>query len=65
MVEAKHDGGRLTIRVAGCGAAGPGQELEAGLVDVADRVGALGGQCRVERIQGSAVTIWGEIPCGS
>jgi signal transduction histidine kinase len=64
-VEAKQDGSLLAIHLAGCGGDEPGQELEAGLVDVADRVGALGGQFRVERIPGAAVTMWAEIPCGS
>jgi signal transduction histidine kinase len=64
-VEAKQDGSVLAIHLAGCGGAEPGQGLEAGLVDVADRVGALGGQFRVERTPGEAVTIRAEIPCGS
>jgi len=42
-----------------------GPDLETGLSDVADRVGALGGKLCVERIPGDATTMRVEIPCGS
>jgi signal transduction histidine kinase len=62
-VDAEHAGGRLIVKIT---AHGPtGRELEAGLCDVADRVGALGGQFRVEDTGGETVTIRGEIPCAS
>jgi signal transduction histidine kinase len=64
-VEAKQDGSLLAIHLAACGGAEHGQELETGLIDVADRVGALGGQFRMERVPGKEVTLWAEIPCGS
>ena len=64
-VEAGHDGNRLLVTITEHGGSEAGQQLEAGLVDVADRVGALGGQLHVGRFAGSAITIRAEIPCGS
>lgn len=64
-VEAGHDGNRLLVTITEHGGSEAGQQLEAGLVDVADRVGALGGQLHVGRVAGSAITIRAEIPCGS
>jgi signal transduction histidine kinase len=67
-VEITHDGDRLRVEVAGDRADGePGQQLSSGLrnrlAEVADRVGALGGQLRIEHASGRAVKIQAEIPC--
>jgi len=64
-VEAKHEGDRLAIQVTSDAAAQPGQDLETALIDVADRVGALGGRLRVGQAPGGTITIRAEIPCGS
>ncbi len=64
-VEVKHCGDRLVIKVTVDAAAGPGQEPEARLADVADRVGALGGHLRVGPIAGGVTLMQAEIPCGS
>jgi signal transduction histidine kinase len=62
-VNAKYGGGRLVLEIAGDTAARPSQELQAGLADVADRVGALGGHLRVHPAPGGVITIRAEIPC--
>jgi signal transduction histidine kinase len=64
-VAVRHDGGRLAIQITGRGAAGPGQQVEAGLADAADRVGALGGRLRVHQAPGGVITIRAEVPCES
>jgi signal transduction histidine kinase len=64
-VDVKHDGGRLAIQITGCAAARPSREVETGLADAADRVGALGGDLRVGPAPGGVVTIKAEIPCES
>jgi signal transduction histidine kinase len=62
-VDIEHKGNRLIAKITGDGPFRPGHVLEAGLSDVADRVGALGGQLRVEPIPGDAIMVWAEIPC--
>jgi signal transduction histidine kinase len=67
-VEITHDGDQLRVEVAEDRADGePGwqlsPELRNRLAEVADRVGALGGQLRIEHATGHAVTIRAEIPC--
>lgn len=64
-VAVKHDGSTLAIQITGQAAAGPGQGVEAGLADAADRIGALGGHLRVHAAPGSVITIQAEIPCES
>jgi signal transduction histidine kinase len=64
-VDAEPDGSRLLVTITERGGSEAGQQLEAGLVDVADRVGAFGGQLHVGRAAGSAITIQAVIPCGS
>jgi signal transduction histidine kinase len=64
-VEAKHAGDRLVIQITSDAAAQPGQDLETALLDVADRVGALGGRLRAGQTPAGAITIRAEIPCGS
>src|SRR5215471_2003374 len=64
-VEAEHAGDRLVIQITSDAAAQPGQDLETALIDVADRVGALGGRLRVGQAPGGTITIRAEIPCGS
>jgi len=64
-VDARHEGDRLIIQITSDAAAQPGQDLETALLDVTDRVGALGGQLRAGQAPGGAITIRAEIPCGS
>lgn len=64
-VDTEQDGSRLIMKITEHGTARPGQDVEAGLCDVMDRVGGLGGKLRVESIPGDATTIRAEIPCGS
>jgi signal transduction histidine kinase len=63
-VETKHEGDRLVIQITADAAAQPGQDLEPALLDMADRVGALGGRLRAGQAPGGAITIRAEIPCG-
>ena len=63
-VDIEQDGSRLIMKITEHGTARPGRDLEAGLCDVVDRVGGLGGNLRVEGIPGDATTIRAEIPCG-
>ena len=60
-VDTEQAGDLLIVRITTDGSSG--NELEAGLSDVADRVGALGGKLRVEGIAGATITIWAEISC--
>jgi len=64
-VEAEHEGDRLVIQISSDAAAQPGQDLETALLDVTDRVGALGGQLRAGQAPDGAITIRAEVPCGS
>jgi signal transduction histidine kinase len=64
-VEAEHEGNRLVIQITSDAAAQPGQDLETALLDVTDRVGALGGRLRAGQAPDGAITIRAEIPCGS
>jgi len=64
-VDIEPEGNRLIMKITEHGTARPGPDLETGLSDVADRVGALGGKLCVERIPGDATTMRVEIPCGS
>ena len=64
-VEAKQEGDRLVIQITSDAAAQPAQDLEAALLDVSDRVGALGGRLDAGQTPAGAITIWAEIPCGS
>jgi len=65
ILDVRHDGDRLVVEVTKDGAGKPGHELEAMLTDLADRVGALDGQLRIERVASGGVTIRAEMPCGS
>jgi signal transduction histidine kinase len=62
-VDTEQAGDRLIVKITAEGSSEDG--LEAGLCDVADRVGALGGQLRVEDIASDTVAIRAEIPCAS
>jgi len=64
-VEAKDEGDRLVIEVTSDAAVQPGPDLETALLDVTDRVGALGGRLRVHPAPGGVITIRAEIPCES
>jgi signal transduction histidine kinase len=63
-VEAKQDSDELVIQITAGTAADPGPQLRA-LSDVADRIGALGGQLRVAHLPAGTLTVEAEIPCGS
>jgi signal transduction histidine kinase len=63
-VNAKHADDRLVIEITGETADGAVPELEAGLTNVTDRAGALGGHLRVGNADG-VIVIHAEIPCGS
>jgi signal transduction histidine kinase len=64
-VEAEHEGDRLAIQITSDAAPQPGQDLETALLDVTDRIGALGGRLSAAYVPGGAITIRAEIPCGS
>ena len=64
-LDVRRHGNRLVIDVTANGAGKPDRELEARLTDLADRVGALDGQLRVEHVAGGGITIRAEMPCGS
>jgi signal transduction histidine kinase len=61
----KHHGNRLVVEVTEDGAGKPEHELEARFTDLADRVGALDGQLRIEHVASGPITIRAEMPCGS
>jgi signal transduction histidine kinase len=65
MVEATMDANVLVVRITSDAVAGSGQPLQSALTDVADRIGALGGQLRVDQASGGEVTIQADIPCAS
>jgi signal transduction histidine kinase len=62
-VAARHDAHRLVIQVMSVAAAKSGHDIEAGLFDIADRVGALGGQLCIGNNPDGVITIRAEIPC--
>ena len=62
-VEAKHDTDRLVILITADPVAGSAAPLQAALTDVADRIGALGGQLQADHTPGGAFTIRAAIPC--
>ena len=64
-VEVTHKGGRLLVDVTEAGAGKPGPDVEARFTDLSDRVGALNGRLRIERLPSRGIAIHGEIPCGS
>jgi signal transduction histidine kinase len=64
-VEVKRDGGRLLVVVVEDGGRDLDGEVEARIIDLADRVGALDGRLLVEHGPGRGITIRAEIPCGS
>jgi signal transduction histidine kinase len=64
-LDVRRHGNRLVVDVTQNGAGTPDRELEARLTGLADRVGALDGQFRVEHGAGGGVTIRAEMPCGS
>lgn len=64
-VDVRHDGNRLVVEVTEDAAGKPEPELEAGFTDLADRVGALNGQFRIEHVASGGLTIRAEMPCGS
>jgi signal transduction histidine kinase len=61
IVDNAHAGDRLIVQITADGSSG--HELEAGLTDVADRVGALGGKLHFGHIAGGTSIIRAEIPC--
>jgi signal transduction histidine kinase len=64
-VQARNENDRLLVEVINDDrVALPNEELDAKFLDLADRVGALGGRVRVELAPGGAIAIRAEIPCG-
>ena len=64
-MEGKDEGDRLVIEVTSDAVVQPGPDLETALLDVTDRIGALGGRLRVGQALAGAITIRAEIPCES
>jgi signal transduction histidine kinase len=64
-VSVKHDRARLVVEVVLDGVGDPNDELDVLFIGLADRVGALGGQLRVEHVPDTRITIRAEIPCES
>ena len=64
-VNLNHSSGRLIIEITGDTAAGHVPELRTRLTDVADRVGAVGGQLCVGQLPDGVILIRAEIPCES
>ncbi len=64
-VAAEHIDDRLLVRVSEVEAGAPDPDVQALLVDLADRVGALDGQTNVSQGPGRGFTLRAEIPCGS
>ena len=64
-VDVRHDGNRLVVEIVEERVSDPDGELEARVIDLADRIGALEGHLRVEHVPARAITIRAEIPCGS
>lgn len=65
ILDVRHDGDRLVVDLTENGTGKPDRELEARLTGLADRVGALDGQLRVEHVANGGITIRVEMPCGS
>jgi signal transduction histidine kinase len=64
-VDAKVVGDSLLITVSADGADLFDSELEGRFIDLEDRVGALGGQLRIEHDEPRRITVLAEIPCAS
>jgi signal transduction histidine kinase len=64
-VDVRHHDHQLFVEVTEDGASGVDREVEAMVVDLADRVGALHGRIRIEQAASGTITIRAEIPCGS
>jgi signal transduction histidine kinase len=64
-VDVRHDDDRLVIMVVEEGVSTSDRALDARIVDLTDRIGALDGEIRIERVPAGAITIRAEIPCGS
>jgi signal transduction histidine kinase len=64
-VDARHVGESLVITVRADGARRADSELAGGLIDLEDRIGALGGQLRVEHDKPRGLTVRADIPCAS
>ena len=64
-VDARRVGDSLVITVRADGAQRADTELEGRFIDLEDRIGALGGQLRVEHDEPSRLTVRAEIPCVS
>jgi signal transduction histidine kinase len=64
-VEVRHEGNVLVVEVTDDGIGVADQNPESGFIDLADRIGALEGQLRVEHTPSGALKIRAEIPCES
>jgi signal transduction histidine kinase len=63
-VDSQCEDNRLRLMITQFGGSETSQQLEIGLRDVADRVGALGGNLGIARVPDNATTVCAEIPCG-
>ena len=64
-VDVRRVGDSLVITVSADGALQVDSELERRFTDLEDRIGALGGQLRVEHDEPARLTVRAEIPCAS
>jgi signal transduction histidine kinase len=64
-VDARRVGDAFVITVTVDGAQRPDSELEGMLIDLEDRIGALGGQLRVEHDEPRRLEVRADIPCAS
>jgi signal transduction histidine kinase len=62
VLDARRSDGRLVLDLDDPGEPSP-QQARAGLLDVADRVGALDGELDVAGAPGGGVRITAELPC--
>ena len=56
---------RLVVEIQLADADDDGPELQARMVEIEDRLGALDGRATMERREDGSLVIHGEIPCGS
>jgi signal transduction histidine kinase len=64
-IDARHVGDSLVITVRADGAGRADSELDGRLIDIEDRIGALGGQLHVAHREPAELTVRAEIPCAS
>jgi signal transduction histidine kinase len=64
-IDVQRDDERLVVEVQLADARADGPELQARMVEIEDRVGALDGHAAMERGEDGSLVVRGEIPCGS